>query len=138
MTDYALFCEAVAYLLLAHVAVAFMPFRWITRWMAKPAVPSGQVPALRVIRAVERASRYLPLRVVCIHRGIASQRMLRRRGYDARFIYGLMSGDDALAAHVWVELAGEKLIGGEEAQGFCRVASFPALPDTVHANEQLD
>lgn len=126
VADYALAGEALAYLGLARLAVALTPFRWITGWMSKPLGKPRAVDPYRIVRAVERATRVLPGRTVCIHRGIALQRMLRRRGHASQFAYGLSSSGGAFVAHVWIELAGERLIGGDEAEGFQRVAMFPA------------
>ena len=54
----------------------------------------------------------------------ALQRMLRRRGCDARLHYGLASGA-RLEAHAWVTLGATALIGGEEAARFREVAAWP-------------
>jgi len=52
--------------------------------------------------------------------------MLRRRGIDARLHYGLANDEgQALKAHVWVEAVGLILVGGEGADQYVRVATFP-------------
>jgi hypothetical protein len=76
--------------------------------------------------AIDAATRRLPWNPVCFQRGLAAQWMLRRRGVDARLHYGLTNDDRAaLRAHVWVEVLGETLVGGEEAGEYVRVATFP-------------
>ena len=138
VADYAFALEAVAYLVLAQLAVALVPFRWITDWMSRPVGKARAVDPHRIVRAIERATRVLPGRNVCIHRGIALQRMLRRRGHASQFAYGLSSSDDAFVAHVWIELAGAKLIGGNEAEGFQRVAMFPLCVGDDQPFNQVD
>lgn len=76
--------------------------------------------------AVETASRYLPLRTMCIEKGLAVQRLLRRSGAVARLHYGARHDPQTgkLQAHVWVSLDGAILIGGEDAAGFAEVATY--------------
>jgi hypothetical protein len=77
--------------------------------------------------AVEAAARRLPWRCVCIQQGLAVQRMLRTRGFDARLHYGARHSDACgkLEAHVWVTVGGEAVTGGAEASGFAEVAAYP-------------
>ena len=121
-----LIVEAAINLAAAALLVVIGPFRRAIRF--------GSVPLSRqdgsvadCVWAVEAVARRLPWRSVCIDRGMALQRMVRRRGHDARLHYGI--GKDAseedLQAHVWVTLEGEALIGGTAAQGFAPVAVYP-------------
>jgi hypothetical protein len=52
--------------------------------------------------------------------------MLRRRGLDARFHYGLSNANSVLKAHVWVSLNGSVVMGEEEASHYKCLAEFPA------------
>lgn len=69
----------------------------------------------------------MPWRTMCIEKGIAAQRLLRRAGLDARLHYGARHATDsgALEAHVWVSVADMIVIGGEEAPNFAEIAIFP-------------
>ena len=62
--------------------------------------------ARQVERALHRTSRLVP-GATCIHRSLAGQRMLLRRGMAARIAIGLRRGDQAVEGHAWLE-AGEK------------------------------
>jgi hypothetical protein len=64
---------------------------------------------------------------MCIEKGLATQRMLREAGIDAVLHYGARHADDSgkLQAHVWVSVAGETIIGGEEAPDFAEIATYP-------------
>ena len=77
--------------------------------------------------AVDAAARRLPWRTMCIEKGLAVQRLLRRNGIDARLHYGARNNAyrDRLEAHVWVTVDGRAVIGGEEADDFAELASYP-------------
>jgi hypothetical protein len=85
----------------------------------------GRVEAL--VWAVEAAARRLPWRTLCIEQGLAAQRMLRRRGIDARLHYGARNDQSAsrLEAHVWVTVGDVPVIGGSEAARFAAIATYP-------------
>jgi hypothetical protein len=120
-----LLLQATATLALASGALSLLPFKRAIRLGSVPLRRVRGDTAEEVISAVETAARRLPWRNVCIHKGIAAQRMLRRRGLDATLHYGIGNGGNALAAHVWVSLDGVPVIGGEEARAFACVGAFP-------------
>jgi hypothetical protein len=120
--------EAVPTLAAASAALRLMPFRRAIRFgLVRLGAPSRPKDVDSCIWAVTVAARRLPWRSVCIHQGLAAQRMLRRRGIDARLHYGVRheSSSGKLEAHVWVTAGGLSIIGGEEADGFAEVASYP-------------
>lgn len=73
-------------------------------------------------RAVERSllrmSRFVP-GSTCIHRSLAGQRMLLRRGMAARIAIGLRRGEEEIEGHAWIEVdrRGQslRLFWGEDA-----------------------
>jgi hypothetical protein len=125
----ALLVEATGELAVAAAAVGLLPF--------KRAVRSGSINLLSTavqphtaltedIRwAVQAAAKRVPWRAVCFQQGLAIQRMLRRRGVDARLHYGVGHVDQGLGAHVWVSVGGSIVIGGEQAGAFRLLASYP-------------
>jgi hypothetical protein len=124
-----LLIEAAVELALASAAVAFLPFR---RAIARGSTRLGEagdraVTVETLVWAVEAAARRLPWRTVCIEQGLAAQRMLRRRGIDARLHYGARTDHSAsrLEAHVWVTVDGVPVIGGAEAARFAAIATYP-------------
>lgn len=122
-----LLAEAVVALGAASVAVRMMPFKRAVRLGARRLAGSEAPDLIGDARwAVETAARYIPWRAVCFQRGIALQWMLRRRGVDALLHYGV-GCDEAgeLQAHVWVAANDRVVIGGEEAERFQQVATFP-------------
>jgi len=121
-----LLVEAALRLAQVSIVLALLPFRRAVRCGSVQADGSPGDFA-ECCWAIEAAACRAPWRTVCIHKGLALQRMLRRRGFDATLHYGI--GKDPaeldLKAHVWVTLDGEPLIGGREAEHFIEVASYP-------------
>lgn len=120
-----LLLEATATLALASAALSLLPFK---RAIRLGSIPLGELAAGTsddVTWAIEKVAPRLPWRNMCIQKGIAAQRMLRRRGFDAILQYGIGNDGDTLSAHVWVNLDGVPVIGGEEARAFAPVGAFP-------------
>jgi hypothetical protein len=123
--------EGLAVLALASLAIAVLPFRTIAAAASltarKPASTDWRT-VRRVRGAVQGWSRRVPWKAVCFQRGLALHWMLRRRGIPSVLLYGARRDADGLAAHVWVDVEGETVIGGEEAPGFACLARFPPIP----------
>ena len=110
----------------SSAAVALLPFRIAIRFGC---VPLGRdtVSTEDCVWAVEAAARRLPWRTMCIEKGMVVQRMLRRAGINAILHYGARHHPESrkLEAHVWVMVAGQPVIGGEEAKDFAEIACYP-------------
>ena len=120
-----LLARAAGVLAAASAAVRFLPFQRAIRFGCVPAMGRRLGEVGDQVWAVEAAARLLPVRAKCIEKGLAVQRLLRRRGVDAVLHYGV--GRDAvgaLNAHVWVSVDGCTVIGGEEAPNFRCVATY--------------
>jgi hypothetical protein len=122
----ALLVHAAAVLAGASAAVAVLPFERAIRFGSLRRGRAGDVDSGKYVWAVETAARYLPLRTMCIEKGLAAQRLLRGAGADARLHYGARHHPQTgkLEAHVWVTLDGATVIGGEEADAFAEVATY--------------
>jgi hypothetical protein len=116
--------EAVARIILVLLDQHRLSFEQLVRSAARAVGTQTRATPRDVAEAVRWAAAVLPLRTVCMHQGLACQIMLRRRGVDAQLHYGLTM-IDGLKGHVWVTVAGEPVIGGEEADRFEQVAMFP-------------
>ena len=125
-----LLIEGLAAVAAASAAIRFLPFTRAVRLGSRPLpspVPAREDEIVASARwAVETAARYVPWRAKCFQKGLALQRMLRRRGIDARLHYGIGRDETGeLEAHVWVAAGDAVVIGGAEAPRFRRVATFP-------------
>ena len=121
--------EASVALSVATAAIALLPFRAIVRTIGSGAGPAAVAEAevvAAIRRAVQRASRRLPWRIVCFHEALAAHWMLRRRGCASSVHYGLRQGEERLTAHVWVTVAGQIVIGEERTDPHACIAVFPA------------
>lgn len=128
LADVPILVEALAALALASLAIALLPFRRV----AAIASPPGRGPERTDLETVRRArsaligwSRRVPWRAVCFQKGLALHWMLRRRGIRSVLLYGVRQDVDGIAAHVWIDVDGETVIGGEEAPTFACLARFP-------------
>ncbi|HEX8126833.1 MAG TPA: lasso peptide biosynthesis B2 protein [Allosphingosinicella sp.] len=128
LADVPMLAEALAALALASLAIAVLPFRRV----AAAASARGRGPERSDPETVRRArsaligwSRRVPWRTVCFQKGLALHWMLRRRGIRSVLLYGARRDGDGLAAHVWVDVDGETVIGGDESPNFACLARFP-------------
>jgi hypothetical protein len=127
--DWLLLAEALPTLTWASLAIAFLPFRRVAAAASLPhrdGDGAGRAPARKVAWAVNAWARRVPWRAVCFQRGLAVHRMLRRRGYESVLHYGVAQDDESgVSAHVWVNLDGRAVVGGEDAPKFVCLATFP-------------
>lgn len=133
----ALVVEAVLCLLAARLALVFIPFPRLARWLgrfvppdearriAAPSVaPEAQI-AVDVGWAVTRAARYVPFKAVCLPQAMAAQAMLRRRSVASIMHFGATSGTEKpLDAHAWLDAAGVEVTGYPVASKFAEIACF--------------
>jgi hypothetical protein len=118
--------EAILTLAVAAAAVAFAPYRRAVKLGSRPLASNRRGDPDDIVWSMDAASARVPWRAMCFERGLALQWMLRRRGYDARLVYGARMKDQSeLDAHVWVTLNDRILIGGEEAETYGSLATHP-------------
>ena len=135
----ALLVEAVGCLLLARLALIFIPFPKLARRLGA-FVPPSDARALRardagprdhmrlaeeIGWAVTRAARYVPFNAVCLPQAMAAQVMLKRRGVGSVMHFGAAKGQDKpIDAHAWLDAAGVEVTGYPVAAGFTEIACF--------------
>lgn len=135
----ALLLEAVAWLLLARLALIFIPFPRLARHLGKFVTPtvarSLQATSQRsddharlaeeVGWAVTRAARHVPFKAVCLPQAMAARVMLKRRGVGSVLHFGAARGEKKpLDAHAWLDAAGVEVTGYPVAKGFAEIACF--------------
>ncbi len=121
--------EASLLLGLARLAILFLPFSRIARWLGvhmaeTAAVQPPDVIALsrRVQHAVETAAAHLPWQSVCLPQAIAAKTMLGRRGVPCTLYLGVLHS--GMEAHAWVRV-GEVVVTGERnKEGHTVVSTF--------------
>ncbi len=129
--DRVMLVEALLLLSVASLAIGLLPFRNVVSVGSAAsdagAGPSAQPGLVRKCRwAVTAWANRVPWRAVCFQRGLALHWMLRRRGVPSLLHYGVgRSEDGELRAHVWVSVTGEIVLGGEVADQFACLATYP-------------
>lgn len=126
--------EGLLGIVAASVAIKILPFRRTVELMQArigdnrpPDAPERDRLVGQCRWAVRAWADRVPWRAVCFQRGLALHLMLRRRGIPSVLHYGVAQDEsEGLRAHVWVDVGGRTVLGGEEAPKFTRVASFPA------------
>jgi hypothetical protein len=118
--------EAAIMLLLARLAVRFLPPARLFAWAGRPArrVRRFADEAQWVAWAVDHLGALAGMNGLCLPRALAAHAMLRRRGIASRLCLGVARSGSAFAAHAWIEVGDERIIGGDEAAGFTRLAAF--------------
>ncbi|NGM24197.1 lasso peptide biosynthesis B2 protein [Roseomonas stagni] len=134
----ALQLEATLALSVAALALRLLPFRHAARLLigrasavdgGPPPLPAGPDPppdeASLVAWAVTRASRRLPFPTLCLREAMAARLMLARRGHATTLHLSVrMGGGAEAAAHAWLTLGGQVVIGGGRPDGQAEIVRF--------------
>jgi hypothetical protein len=122
--------EAVTVLIMARLAVRFVPSRLLLVWTARPPRRirrfSGH-EADWVSWAVETAGAKPWVKAVCLPRALAAQTMLRRRGIESQLCLGVARKGETLITHAWIEIGQNVIVGGEVRHQFTKLAGFGQL-----------
>ncbi len=119
--------EATVMLFVARLAVRFIPPARLFAWASRPPrrIRRFAGDEVRWVSwAVETVGAKPWMQALCLPRALAAQTMLRRRGIASKLCLGVTREGGALAAHAWVEVGQEMIVGGAAAQGFSRIAEF--------------
>lgn|GEM_PF-1077561 len=128
-----LLLETAVCLAVARLAVAALPFRWLTRAVRQRA---GETPrqndaatlahGQHVAWALEWMRRPVPWRGHCLARALAGKYMLRRRGIASTLYLGVAKdGKTQLEAHAWLRSGDLVVAGGENLERFTVIGTFP-------------
>ena len=136
--DWCMLAESALVLVVASVLIRLLPFRRLAQIISTGRLDGDgadhRATISKISWALNAVARRLPWRAVCIHKGIAAQFMLRRRGLPNTLHYGIRSREGLLKAHVWVISGVVPVVGVEEAHQFACVATFPP---TIHGSSAL-
>ena len=119
--------EAAVTLILARLAVRFLPSARLLAWADRPTRRICRFAvdeAHWIAWAVEHVGMLPGMNTLCLPRALAAHAMLRRRGIASRLCLGVARNGNQLAAHAGIEVGEEKIVGGDEARGFTRLAAF--------------
>lgn len=114
-------------LILARLAVRFISPARLFAWAERPPRRIHRFADDEVSWiswAVEDLGARPSMNALCLPRALAAHAMLRRRGIVSRICLGVVRQEENLAAHAWLEVGDDKIVGGAEAEGFTRLAEF--------------
>jgi len=125
--------EAFFFILFARLALSIIPFHHLATFMS---LPTGK-PELggqkrREVRQEVKLSifgawRRMRFHNTCLHRALAAQAMLRRRGISTVLYYGAKTlTDRGLTGHVWLQDGSECIVGEQVAKGYHPLVRYPA------------
>jgi hypothetical protein len=133
-----LLLEAAFCIVLARLALIFIPFPRLARHLGRFVTPDeakrrgaqalGREADARhageIGWAVTRAARNLPFKAVCLPQAIAARLMLDRRRIASVLHFGAAKGsDEQLDAHAWLDAAGVE-VTGYPTTAFTEIACF--------------
>jgi hypothetical protein len=119
--------EAVLMLALARLAVCLMPAARVLAWANRPPRRIRRFAADEVgwvVWAIEKITAKPWMAAPCLPQALAAHAMLRRRGIASRVCLGVAREHGKLAAHAWVEIGTDRVVGGGGAAAFTRLAEF--------------
>jgi len=134
--DWALPFETLLWLVVARWHLRVTPFNRISASLSRvPSTPANIDSAavrraLRVGRMVTRLARMMPFQAKCLVQAIATHALLFRRGLPSVVHFGVDAASSrhtlggSFAAHAWVTLAGQPVVGGAGVDGHTEIARF--------------
>jgi hypothetical protein len=126
-----LYLKVALWLMAVKAGLYLLPFNRLRRWMARSSQPDIKYQDINdlytIILAIERISQFLaPLRINCLPQALVGHRLLRQKGFNVKLRIGVLKNPgDRLAAHAWLEVQGQVVLGS--LHGLERFAAFPAL-----------
>lgn len=122
--------EAVIMLLLSRLALRVLSPARIFAWTERPPRRTSRFADDEVSWiswAIQVASARPWVAASCLAQALAAHAMLRRRGIANQVCLGVARDGDKLAAHAWIEVGKDKILGGAEATAFTPIAAFGEL-----------
>lgn len=124
--------EAAVWLGLARLAIAALPFRWLSPYLGQQQweSPSTEAadqrePVRRISWAVTTTSRHAPWQSTCLAQAIAAKMMLQHRGICSTLYLGVVKdGAEGLMAHAWLRSGATILTGEAGWERFTVVSTF--------------
>lgn len=119
---------------IAQAMVAAMPYRWWSSTLGDPEglaedpTPDAAGIAAGIGWAVRGVASALPSRPLCLPQAMAGRWMCSRRGVACALVVGAATpqrqGEAGIELHAWLTVAGETVIGGEQAGRFRTLARY--------------
>lgn len=90
-----------------------------------PIAATDAAPIAAIALAIDRATRVVPFRAVCLPQACAAAQMLRRRGLSTEVHLGVAARPaEPLGAHAWSVCCGIVVTGASAIEGHAPIAVF--------------
>jgi hypothetical protein len=90
---------------------------WMARYVEKKSERAdARLEAARVARLVSVAARHGVYRANCLRQALVAWWLLGRRGVATNLVIGVRKDEQGFAAHAWVELDGDIVLGGADSR----------------------
>ena len=130
--DKILFFQAFFLSGIARIAILFIPFKVVKRFLGTPKKESSYEIKIeeyrrvkRVAWAVNQASKYTPWESKCLVKAITAQRMLKTyKTYSTIYLGVNKNEKNNMQAHAWLRSGSVFVTGGYEKDNFKEVAKF--------------
>jgi hypothetical protein len=122
--------EASLMLAFARAALCILPMAGVFAWANRPQRNRKRFPfddADWVTWSIQMMSAKPWLNASCLSSALAAHAMLRRRGIESRLCLGVIRNEGALAAHAWIEVGQDVIVGAAEAGCFTQIAQFGGI-----------
>lgn len=119
--------EAAIMIIFAAMAVRILPAARVFAWANRPqrrATRFAAVEANWVAWSIGSMSAKPWVNASCLSSALAAHAMLRRRGIISRLCLGVARDGCTVAAHAWIEVGQDVIVGAAEAGRFTRIAQF--------------
>jgi hypothetical protein len=119
--------EAAVMLVLARLAVLFLPSARLFAWADRPPRRIRRFAAYEaswVSWAVEDLGGRSWMNAPSLPRALAAHAMLRRRGVASRLCLGVARDGGEVTARAWVETGKDNIVVGAGTERFARLAQF--------------
>jgi Transglutaminase-like superfamily len=119
--------EAFFTLVMVQLATYFVSTKRLLAWASRPPQHDyrfNKEEVGRVNWALETISVQRWLMTSALSRAFVAQTMLRRRGIASRLCLGVAHEGDGLAAHAWVEIGRDVVVGATGISRFTQLAAF--------------
>jgi len=115
LTEKFLLIKCTFFLVVFRIVLKIVPFKKVLRYFKekepKDISSPGSLTIEQIVWAVELTSRYVPS-TTCLTKAMVAQRLFNQHGYPTDLKIGVAKkGEQLLAAHAWVEMDGQPLVG---------------------------
>jgi hypothetical protein len=130
--DKILFFQAFFFSGIVRIAILFIPFRVVKKFLGTPKKESSYdikieefIKVKKIAWAVNEASKYTPWEGKCLVKAITAQRMLKGYKIYTTIYLGIYKDEkNNMKAHAWLRSGSVFVTGGFEKDDFKEVAKF--------------